>query len=255
MTRIHVIRIKTDEDVNIACLGDMHSGHVSCNYGALQKFRNWLRHNENNYWIGMGDYLENSSPGSSPRGAHWEQTMTPDEQWEWFEDYWANTNCLWMIEGNHEYRTPRDSSFGLLRRIARHIGCYNHDIGGYIVLRVNDIPYIFYVRHGYGSSATKGYHLRKMIEQGGIPDADIVAAGHIHQLHHESFVQKRCVRNGWGFKEGWKEIHGVRTGGFLDTPQYAEVRLYRWARVGAPILTLGHKEKSIAVNITTRVPE
>jgi predicted phosphodiesterase len=234
MGDIPVIRIESDSPVKIATLGDMHYGHSECDYGALTKFRTWLRLEPNCYWIGMGDYLENSAPGSSPRGAHWEQTSTPDEQWEWFEDFWANTNCLWLMEGNHEYRTPRDTSLGIVRRICRQIDCYNHDIGGYIVLGVNDIPYIFYVRHGYGSSATKGYHLRKVIEQAGVPDADIVALGHIHQLHHES---------------------GIRTGGFLNTPKYAAVRLYRWARVGAPILTLGHEEKSISVDITTRIPE
>jgi len=248
--KVPIIDIEADVPPKVALLGDMHYGHVKCNYRALKKYRDWLREPDH-YWIGMGDYIENTAPRTSPPGAMWDQRISPDDQLYWFEDFWQRTIPLWLLEGNHEWRTPRFTSIDIARRLSRHLNCLYLEDGGYAILRINDkVRYIFYTTHGYGSSVTKGYHLRKMIEQDGVDDADIVGIGHIHQLHHESFLRLRIKRN----YEVWHEIHGLRTGGFLDTPKYAKQRLYRWARIGAPILTLNHKKKDIKIDITTRVP-
>ena len=249
--KVPIIDIEADVPIQVALLGDMHYGHKKCNYKALKMFREWLRL-PNHYWIGMGDYIENSAPRSSPPGAMWEQELPPEEQYYWFEDFWQRTVPLWLLEGNHEWRTPKVTSLDMTQRLATHLNCLYLEEGRYAIIRINKkINYVFYTAHGYGSSATKGYHLRKLIEQVGVDDADVVGIGHIHQLHHESFIRKR-IRRGY---EVWHEMHGVRTGGFLDTPKYAAVRLYRWARVGAPIVTLGHLSKNVQVDITTRVPE
>lgn len=252
MSRVPFIDIKSDEPIYVAFLGDMHYGAETCNYRALKKFRDWAKFNPNCYWVGMGDYIENAAPLTSPRGAIWEQNVDPGQQYFWFEDFWYGSSCLGLLEGNHEWRTPKVTAIPLVELLARHLGCLNLEEGGYFVIRINKkIKYTFYAAHGYGSSATKGYHLRKLIQQVGVDDADIVAIGHIHQLHHESFIRKRVVRG----RNVWQEIHGLRTGGFLDTPKYAKRRMYTWARIGAPIVKLQHDEKKIGIDITTRVPD
>jgi len=251
MTKVPIIDIEATEPIHIAFLGDMHYGHKDCNYKALTKFRDWAR-KPNHYWIGMGDYIENSAPKSSPPGALWDQKIDPIDQIYWFEDFWQGTTPLWLLEGNHEWRTPKYTSIPIVDRFSQHLNCLYLDDGEYSIVRINKkISYVFYTVHGYGSSATKGYHLRKLVEQAGVDDADIVGIGHIHQLHHEAFVRKRIKRN----RVSWHEIHGVRTGGFLENPKYVTQRLYRWARIGSPIITLGHNRKSIDVDITTRVPD
>lgn len=252
---MYEITIPTTKPIELLPIGDIHGGHINCDYAALDRVRKYLSRSKYRRWFGMGDYIETVLPTHSPPGAIWTQDMDPGEQIDWFVNYWGEshtptihhtTTPEFLIKGNHEDRIYKVTGILPVKLMARELGCLYAHNGGYVKINVGEQSYLFYVRHGYGSSQTVHYHLDLVVKKRRVR-ADVVAIGHMHRLHHQLYD---C-----DLPDGRVHtIHGIRTGGFLRTPDYAEERLYELAQIGCPIIKLWPNKYKIRIDIDTRVP-
>jgi len=228
----------------------MHIGHEACNYPALRRVRNYLRRKpDTRKWGGVGDYLELVNPTAPPYGANWSQEIHPQEQKEWFEDFWKQAPPEFLIKGNHEERLWKRFGLDITKDMTKTLGSLHANYGGYFNVRVGEQDYTMFILHGAGRSKNPEYLLRVLVKDIGV-DADIVALGHIHHLYHNKYDRAHSTRR--------RIIHTLRTGGFLggdffkDQPEYA---IYMpLAQIGCPIIKLWPNKHKIMVDIDTRVP-
>jgi len=249
---VPVYEIVTDKNkIFLWMMGDMHLGHIDFQERVFKHYLHWVLKDDNRYILGMGDYLEAVIPTAMPQ-AMWEQIMTPEEQinklLQLLEP--VKDRIIGLLTGNHELRIYFKTNIDPTKLLCEHLGCMYLGHGGYLAVKVNDINYRIALFHGYGSAESRSYHLKKVIERAGVDDADIVAIGHCHQLHHEVWPRWRII-NGRVTK---KLIHGVRTGGFLRYPDYAKRLLYPPSIVGSPIVVLYAKRHCISVDLSGRLP-
>jgi len=238
---LYKIKIETAKPYELALVGDMHNGHINCDYDSVAQVKRWLmRSPKQRGWAGQGDYNESVMPTKGPFGAMWYQGMSPKVQRKWFTDYWMDCPPEWLIRGNHEDRILKLTSDCPVEIMAKDLGCLYADIGGFIEVTVGEEPYLFYVRHGYGSSETTWFHVIKLIRNRRI-QCDVMAIGHIHRIAHEFFDYEA--------PEGWKTMHGVRTGGYLRDPEYADLVFYSHAQIGSPVIKMWPNKHRVEVDI------
>lgn len=238
--------------VEILLLGDMHIGHEDFDSEKFEKYLKWLNRGANRYVLAMGDYVEAAIPTHMPQTT-FTQEICPEEQVDWviktLKEPARDGKIIGMIEGNHENRIYNKTSFRPLKIITDSLGIPEADLGsgGYFRLQVNDTTFTFTLLHGYGSSQSPGFHLRKAISSGYADDADVLAMGHLHRLYYEIYERERLTEYD---KSYIHRIIGIRTGGFLKSPEYAKVRLMPKINTGAPVIVLYPKNKIISPNIS-----
>lgn len=88
-------------------LGDVHFGSAQCDVDFFKRVVNEVAANEDAYWVGMGDFLENAIVGS--KSDVYTQTLPPREQINYICDLLSPIahKGLFLVSGNHEQRTMR----------------------------------------------------------------------------------------------------------------------------------------------------
>lgn len=248
---MYEFKLQSEQPIELLLLGDMHIGHVNCNYSALEKVRDYIAEDSNHrVWIGMGDYLEMVGPLSGPKGAIWTQDMDPEDQQDWFVEFWKSTPPLALIDGNHELRLLRDWGATKVKRMSDDLNCIYAKSGGFFSFWINDVEYSLFLMHGSGRSTTPQYQLNALFAKHGVVSADLIAIGHMHRLYTD-FIPI------WNNRGEAANIEILRTGGFLggnkweDMPEYARSRGYSRGSIGCPIVRLSHDKKKIVPDIWT----
>lgn len=231
------------EEVPIVFLGDVHYGNEDCDWCKFNDYLEWIRKN-NAYVILMGDLLEVCNPNHMPQ-TMWNQKIDPTKQKEdmlTFLDA-INENIIGMISGNHELRIFNQVGIDIVKDMSEELETNYLKDGDYIIIKTRGPTYTIAAFHGSGGSLTPYHQLKKALEV--YEDMDLIAIGHMHQLFHET-KYKYKIENGERIK---KEIHLIRTGGFLEYPAYAMRRFMPLANVGAPVVWLNTKEKKIRIEL------
>lgn len=218
-------------------LGDIHYGHESCNIEKLQQYIQWAK-KKKAYTILMGDLIENSMPTWMPETI-WSQKKIPHEQiYDIIELLKPiKDKILCIFQGNHEKRTFKLTGFDITKEIAEKLGCYYQRLGGFIRIKIKNQTYNICIHHGYGASQNPRFHIQKALQSW--RGMDILAIGHLHQLYLEKLS--------YYTPEGKESVIALRTGGFLDYPEYALERFFPVAEIGAPIVQLHSNQHSIHV--------
>lgn len=251
---MYELTLQARQPIEMILAGDFHIGHEKFNEEMFLRMLRYVAEDPTHRkWIGMGDYVEMNSPTDTPKGAIWNQVLTPQQQMNLLVDTCEEEDAIpeALISGNHEDRLWNNKGISLVEIASRLLKCLDADDGGYFKINVNRFSYAFWLVHGKGGSQTKNYSLRKAIELVGTDDADVVAIGHNHTLYYD-----RVLRVKMG---GRRIVHTLRTGSFLggttweDQPKYARKSSYPLAEIGCPIVKLWHDRHQIKVDMETLV--
>lgn len=181
--KFYHIKFRTKQ-MNLYPIGDWHYGSRQCNEKFIKQIVGEIERDENAYWVGMGDFMENAIVGS--KSDVYTQVLPPKEQMEYIVEVLSpiKDKGLFMIAGNHESRTHR--MVGLTPE--QYIGIQlDVPYGGFSSLAVlqmeSKTPNSFtcYFHHNYGGGFTHGGKvnradaLRKIV-----PTADAIFSGHFH---------------------------------------------------------------------------
>lgn len=231
------------EEVPIVFLGDVHYGHTNCNMDEFLKKIKWIEEN-NAYVILMGDLLEVCNPNHLPN-TMWHQEYNPMMQRNNMLTILADIKdrIIGLISGNHELRIFNQTGIDLSFEMAQELDTDYLKDGGYVRIKTKGPEYYFAVFHGSGGSLTPYHQLNKAMAVW--EDMDLMAIGHMHQLFHETKYRYK-IEKGERIK---KEIHLIRTGGFLEYPDYAMRRFMPLANVGAPTVWVNTKTKNLRVEL------
>ena len=235
------IRTKKDK-IPLVLLGDIHFGHNNTNVDKLNEYIQWIKKNQA-FTILMGDLLETAIPTHIPQ-TMWSQRINPTDQMDRIYELLEpiKDTIISSVCGNHELRIYNTTEIDVSKIISDKLGCYYIKDGGFLQIKLNDIMYNFAIFHGSGSSCNPRHQLLKALNIWS--DMDICALGHMHQLYDE-VVWKYKIESDKKIKH---PIHLIRTGGFLEYPDYAQRAFFPLANVGAPILELYTKNKAIEVD-------
>ena len=95
------------KEITLYPIGDWHFGSRQCNEEFIKQIIGEIKEDDDAYWVGMGDFLENAIVGS--KSDVYTQTLPPKEQMEHIVELLTpiKGKGLFLIAGNHESRTHR----------------------------------------------------------------------------------------------------------------------------------------------------
>lgn len=241
---MRVNRVKIPEElIFLEPLGDIHIGNIACDEEKLRKRIEHIRKTPNQYWIGMGDYIEAIYPTSGgitdKRFSHRfikRDIFTPEEQINYVASLFdpIKDKCLGLLEGNHEWKLGDKYGINLVEQLANRLGVKYLGPVGFIELKLREsTPIVILACHGHYTGVKKGGAVNKIQDLAAFFDADIYLMGHVHKrfFDKDEYISVR----------GGKIIHALRsfglTGHFLrtyvaDIDTYGERRLIQPGRVG-----------------------
>ena len=203
-------------------LGDIHYGSQQCNIPFFLAQVEAIKEEKNCYWVGMGDLMENAIVGS--RSDVYKQIAPPEEQAKYIASVLEpiKHKGLFLIGGNHEKRTHRQSGMVPEDYISAILG-RNPDTGerwvpfvGYSCLAVfqllrskNPQSFKCYFHHNYGGGYTKGGKVNRAEKLRDIvPTADATFSGHFHSTARTPHTWFDAGRKGIIQKIGYDYITG-----------------------------------------------
>lgn len=243
---------EVDEDyIDVWTMSDLHLGHRNFDEQEFKRYIAWVLAKPNRYVFGIGDYIECATSAKAPGKALTTQIQAAGEQIKKFLALVEpiNDRFIAITEGNHEQRVYGSGSEIDITdiAIAPRIGTHYLGYQGWVRMRFNKkISYWNYLHHGpkRSSSQNPKFHLDKVIDKLGYgTQADVVMMGHNH-IKYKHPYQFTVISGSYLYLHScW----GVRTGGFLNYPKYAQDALYRPAGVGSPIIRYYTKKKEVIV--------
>lgn len=245
-------------EVRLYVLGDWHYGSPRCDEKLLRKVVKEVEQDKDGVWIGIGDLHENNLEGSC--GSTYEQFLNPEEQLYGRFEYDGKLRreglfqilspikekCLFMVEGNHGYRTTKVSGLVPDKLIATHLNAPFKGIGCLSKLYVKDTMFKVLVHHGYGGGRTQGGKINAALKvRDLVPTADLTISGHTHTISRIPVVwfdvsQGVVDRKNTPIYEGrgWDYV----CGSLLDyNGSYAERRVMPPAVKGQIVIRLFHR--------------
>lgn len=198
-----------------------------------------------------GDIIENSIvSGSAPGEKLMEQKLIPTEQVKYAVDLYkplAKAGLILAVtRGNHEARSRREALVDLSDLLAHSLGVPYMGHGGLLRVRHGSQIYTLGIHHGSGFSTNTWRELDRMMAL--YPQADVVAAGHDHNLCTREMTSLHLNEDG---KEEIHVTHQVRTGTYLKYADYARGRILTPTATGSPILNFDAMKHRVNVDITT----
>jgi hypothetical protein len=182
-------------------IGDLHLGSQQCDDRFVKQVIDEIADNEDAYWCGMGDLIENALPTSL--GDMYTQVLSPEAQLdrliEWFEP--IKEKGLFMIRGNHEDRTYKAVGQRPERYIERALGKNPRTgksyvpflgISCYAKFMLNSkTPKSFrcLFHHNTGGGGTMGGKVNRSMKLRPLaPSADAIFSGHTHITDRKSLA-------------------------------------------------------------------
>jgi hypothetical protein len=148
-----------------------------------------------------------------------------------------------MTGGNHEYRIYQSTGNDISLDMAMSLNVEDvYDIHGLCgTIKIGDIKYSFYIKHGKGGGKTQAFKMRKMKEMAGvIKNCDLYMMAHIHDIL--TFAIEPI------FIDTIKQTF-VSSSSFLDYGDYAEDADMEPGKTGSPRIRLNGNKKDIHVSI------
>jgi len=235
------LREKGFDYIDVIFIGDSHIGHKNFNKKKFVAAIEWVKQAENRYVILMGDLIECLTKTHSPAGAA--PSKDPNDKQvkmlvEWIRP--IADKILISIAGNHEERTVKSADFTILKAPHELMGIEYRNYQASLRLQMDEVVYKGFIHHGTGSSLRPDFQLRKFIYGAGKLNMDFIAMGHIHQEHKSNFPSERYIGN----RIVKHECIGIRTGGFLNHPDYAKKAGYPPPDITSPIMRFYNKRNT-----------
>ncbi len=166
-------------------LGDWHFGSRQCDVSFIKQVVDEIKRNDNAWWVGMGDFMENAIIGS--KSDVYTQVMPPREQMEAIVDILMpiKDKGLFLIAGNHEQRSMRVVGIVPETYIATRLDIPYKEFSCYALFELPacKTPFGFsaYLHHNYGGGYTPGGKVNRAEQLRLIcPTADAIFSGHFH---------------------------------------------------------------------------
>jgi len=180
-------------------IGDMHYGSRQCNEKFIRQVVEEIKANDEAYWVGMGDMIENALIGS--KSDVYTQTAPPTEQMEFICDMLAPIakKGLFGVAGNHEQRSMRLAGIIPEQYMLTRLGLpyMGFSCLAYFIMSKCKTPKAFqcYFHHNYGGGWTIGGKVNKALSLRGIvPTADAMFSAHSHITDRVPVTWFECGR-------------------------------------------------------------
>jgi len=239
------------DKVEILPLSDLHLGDKNCDLKAFNKFIQYILAAPNRYLIYNGDNIDNATRSSV--GDVYESALSPREQKKYLEKALepVKDRILVFVEGNHEYRTRKDTDMHIVEDIADHLGKADLYYPDEAYLKVkfgrrkssgSQMVYTIYVTHGAGGGKRIGSAVNNLELLGLSVIADIYVVGHTHNkvgfkrsirvpdLHNSNIIQTERL---FVISSSWLSFGGYA----------ARKMLLPGAKGSAPITLYGGEKK------------
>jgi len=186
-------------------LADLHIGDPKTDTVLFHKFVVHILDKPNRFIVVNGD-ISNNAIKSSISNVY-NESMPPREQKKWlkYELECIKDRILAMTDGNHEYRTSKDSDQHIIEDIADHLGIghvYRQDEA---VIKITfgrqkenskRAVYTIYMTHGTGGGKRPGSAINNLELLGLSIDTDIYIVGHTHKkFAYKNSFRKIDIRN------------------------------------------------------------
>ncbi len=216
-------------------LSDLHIGHKNTDYDYIDRLFSFVEKHKRPHCFVNGDLIENWVR-ASPKAGGFDETLPPKYQRKLARHKLSKIQdkILFLIEGNHEWRSAKQGEQPMLEAIAEDMKIPYLGHGGRINLQINGIEYKFHARHKfrYESSFNPCHACGRLNEQLD-SEADIVAIGHKHIPDIES-----------RFKAGKWRLY-IRYGAALPSTSYEQYSGYAQTPLVAPTAMLSGEQKSM----------
>ena len=192
--------IKTDSDICVVCLADLHLGSSGTDYTLFEKITEELLNIPNLYAIIPGDALEMAIKLRGVKEVAG-NILTPEHQLNFLESWLKDVQhkILLATWGNHAVmREERQVGYSATARIFQKYVPWSNGIS-HLDLTVNDQVYKFAINHWFkGNSIYSKVAGQKRYCRDEAPERHIFVAGHTHQPEINTWLhagQKRLAIN------------------------------------------------------------
>ena len=174
------------KSVYLVPIGDLHLGNKYYDGKYLQDALKFIKKHRNKCRILlMGDLLELATKTSVGRGVY-DESFSTQKQFELAVDTFKPYADLIdiVIEGNHEERIIRDTSFEIMQEFCHRIGRIDAyaQFEGIVNVGVGNQVYSVYAWHGATGGATEGAAVNSLLKMRDRALAHIYLMGHTHKL-------------------------------------------------------------------------
>jgi hypothetical protein len=251
------INITSNQDYNyILPVGDIHDGHVACDWAGIQYIFPWIYNTEEAYVVGMGDYCESSimnSPGL------FDQTEFVDKQFDDIVDLFApiaeQGRLIGLLEGNHERRIRKIAGFDITKKLCTELKTKYLGVGAFCLFNVRHNTsrtyeqYKGYFTHGESMAQYAHTKMQACIRLQQVAEAEFYCMGHVHSLLHQKV--ERFVMDENSGEVVKRPTHFILTGCYLKyLNTYAHQKnLAPSGDTGSPKIKLHNMKHVISVSL------
>jgi hypothetical protein len=240
---------KGDKDLNVVLINDSHIGAISANIPLLKKVIKFAKDNEENTRVLLGgDYIEGIIKQST--GEPHEQIMSPRDQADYFVEliYPIRHLIEGIVEGNHDLRVEKATSFDPVEIIAKDLGIKEKYLGvsGIVGFSFNKMFYTVEMHHGVGGGSTLAA-VENAMKKLWKSNSDVMYCGHWHKEFSKPVKRYSINKRHKTIVEEKKWLICGNT--TVDTAKYAKRGGYEESFPSQAVLTLASKYiKNIDVN-------
>lgn len=230
------------DSLRVYAIGDVHKGAATHQSERWREWLGYVKDTPNAVIIGTGDFHNAAIIGS--KSDPYEERMTVGEAKRELraELKPVADKILVLVPGNHDWRIFRAVGDCPVEDLADSLGCPYGRAAVLLNIKVGDVDYQIYLRHGTGNSQT----LASLSKSGMVfPLADVHISGHTHRpavTTDECFIAEggQIVR---------RQRHYTVSGSFLGYERYAAERGYAPTRIGAPRIRLDGRVRDVKVSL------
>lgn len=198
-----------DKRVDIIPLFDVHYGHYGHKYTKFIKYIEYIKDSPHVFTFLGGDILENALDDG--RGMSYEQEKPPQTQLSEIIEILAPVahKCLFIMPGNHEWRTYKRSGIDPSYFIAKKLDIPYFDGPVYCSILGKGHKWKLYAFHGRGAGQTKGGKLNSAGRPRRFTDfINWYVSGHVHEpvLDNETCIVEDPVNCRLLYKTQWTVI-------------------------------------------------
>jgi len=226
------------DEVEIVNLGDIHFGNRNSDLNLLFKNIEYIKNNDNVYWVSTGDIFEVAIRGSKVADVH--ESMSLRQELDFLGDILEPIahKCLGIVGSNHSDRIEKETSLNIDEMFCSLYNMPYLGVTGRFRVKLDGVGYYFCMHHGVGGGRKKGTGIDRATELAYIhPGYDIYLEGHTHKPNwtfdtfreldrkHQAEIERIC--------------YFAITGSYLMYEEgYAEKKKLHPAVLGSSVVTL-----------------
>lgn len=227
-------------------------GHILFDEDKFLGYRKWVLEHDNAYTFLNGDLCESAIIGS--KGDPYAAKMTVSDAKMKIKELMMplvkENKILGMTSGNHEDRIYKATGNDISLDIAMFLNIEdNYDKRGLCgLIKIGDISYRYYIKHGKGGGKSQAYKIGKMKQMAlVVKNCDLYMMAHIHDVltfQIEPIFISIDKNEQYNIKQTF-----ASSSSFLQYGDYAEDADYEPGKLGSPRIRLDATKKDIHVSI------